>query len=191
MRSKLFLAVVLAFDLSLAGAKDIDRIDVDFRFDASTLVFVGREKSMPVDGTKIIALAPKRDKAGKVVKPSTLKTSIRLMYDTLPSWYIAALRRTSDDSDCDVQLNGVSVTSAVNTWFIKNWDLMEPTSQVYIELRVLGLPHDYNLIDSAISFGFCNYVRTRDDAASIEVIAKYARKDALFPPRHGGDLSKN
>jgi len=116
---------------------------------------------------------------------------MRLMYDALPGWYIAALRRTSGDSDCDVQLNDASVTSAVNAWFIKNWDVMEPTRHIYIELQKLGIPHDYIVIDSAISFGFCSYVRTHDDAVSIKVIEKYARKDTLFSLQHGGESLKN
>ena len=117
---------------------------------------------------------------------------MRLMYDSLPGWYIAALGRTSGNSDCDFQLNVVSVTSAANGWFIKNWDVMEPTRHIYIELQRLEIPHDYTVIDSAISFGFCSYVRMHDDAVSTKVIEKYARKDTLPPPpQHGGESLKN
>jgi len=71
MWSELYLAAVLSFGLSLADAKDIDRINIAFRFDASTLVFIGQEKSMPVDGTKMITLTPKPNNAEKVVRPRT------------------------------------------------------------------------------------------------------------------------
>jgi hypothetical protein len=148
--------------------------------DASSLVFVGADAKMPVGESKTIAINPRTDVTGQLVMPTSLASAFKLMRDALPNWYVNALLRTSGNTDCDVLINGLSVSSALTIWFLKNFDMTKKSSQISIELRQFGLPDDYELVRSAIQSGFCEFVRTDNAVSSLSIVKQYSRDEPLF-----------
>jgi hypothetical protein len=181
MRTKLFLTLLTVTISLCAAASGTGKVTYfDTGEDLSKWVFVGSDAAMPIDGSSVIAIQPKQDAVGKLIVPKSLASAFASMRDAVPSWYLVALRNSSGDTDCDVQINRESITTLSTLWFVKHYEMTKTSSPIATELQRLGLPDDRQLVFSALVSGFCEYVRTDSTDAAVRVVATYARDKPMF-----------
>jgi len=176
----LIIGCLLAPHVLIAGGSDVERIIVLNQPEhLAARVFVGSDEAMPIDGPFVIAIQPKFSADGALLVPSTIDASLRDMRDALPRWYLQALRTSEGDMECSVVINDVDYTTIVESWFWVNWNLRSDHTPLRQEFEKLGVqPGSENIIlKSAISMGFCEFIRTGSEQAAIAVIAGYAEID--------------
>ncbi|RUO37076.1 hypothetical protein CWE15_11755 [Aliidiomarina taiwanensis] len=139
-------------------------------------VYVGKTEEMPFGEDFIIAIQPKLAKSGEVVVPISVREALENMRSALPSWYLHALATSNGSDECSVIVNEVDYTTVVESWFWVNWNLDIENSPVRRELHSLGIiPGFENMIMlSAVSMGFCEYIKTGDIVAGLRVIESYS-----------------
>lgn len=153
-------------------------ISNDPRHTART-VFVGADKDMPTTGAWVIALSPTLDEKGNLVVPPTLEKALVEMKKALPHWYVSALRNGKGDYECFVSVNGIDVDIAVNAWFWSSWGIKSEASPLRKQLKKLGISpgSEDGIMQSALSSGFCAFVKTENIGAAMNVIASFESMD--------------
>ena len=116
-------------------------------------VYVGDDHDMPVDGSFLIAL----DKSPRTTRvPKTVEEAVALTVDALPHWYLAALKSSSGDSECDVIVNGVSYSAVVINWLWTEWNMSNASSELRKAFSTMGF-HSQSQVQQAMIFGICEY----------------------------------
>lgn len=171
--------LVLAFDSAQAAScsrQELSGLLVDVSVESTAAsALVGDDEDIPIGCDIRIAVSPPIDDDGLERTPNKIEEAFSLMLDSLPKWYVNALWWSSDEHECAVSLNGVDVSANVNAWFWVRWKLGDAASAIRQQLTALGIPddRDMRIARTALSFGFCEFVKSQDLERAMAVVTSY------------------
>lgn len=124
-------------------------------------VYVGDDDEMPLDGTFKIAF----ETSPILMRvPKTIEESVALVVDSLPHWYLVALKSSSGDSECDVIVNRVSYSAVVVNWLWAQWNMSDPSSELRQDFSAMGF-NSQSEVQQAMILGICEYSKNGRDRA--------------------------
>jgi hypothetical protein len=142
----------------------------------ATVVLVGGDEDIVIDGSKVISISPSR-KGGAIFVPQNIEEALLEMARALPRWYQAALRRSDGDYECLVSLNQLELSVVVMNWFWVNWEMEIQTSKLRRYFEQQGVQNRDQII-MVLHDAFCHYLKFGIERAK-EVIGKSSDKGNL------------
>lgn len=114
----------------------------------------------------------------QVKKPrSSLKSVEELLYDLnriLPAWYRQIIFLSKGDNECQVIINDVDYTLLIETL---TWEsIILKQKKLYGDIKSQGLDSKI-LIDNAITYSLCAYIKTKDMVNAKQVFSAYSNKN--------------
>lgn len=130
-------------------------------------VFVSDDGEWPIGSQYLI----------QVNKPKDSLESIEdLLYDldrVLPAWYKQIIFHSQGDNECQAIVNDVDYTILVETF---TWEkIILEQKEFYAYIQSEGLDSKL-LIDNAITYSFCTYIKTNDMNNAEKVFYSYRKK---------------
>ena len=124
-------------------------------------VYVGDDHGMPVDSTFRIAL---ERSSIPTIPPKVVSDALGITVDALPNWYMAALKSSTGESECDVIVNGVSYSASVVNWLWTEWGMSNPSSELRMDFNSMGFGSQ-SQVQQAMIAGICEYSKKGRDEA--------------------------
>jgi hypothetical protein len=124
----------------------------------ASFVFVGLDSDMKLDKRASIAIQP-TFKDAQLLIPKSIDDALFEMKKMLPNWYQHALKKSSGEHECEVNVNRSTVSSFIKHWIGVNW-INTPEGEA---LRKEFKQYDWDPEigeENALNYSFCQYVKT-------------------------------
>lgn len=170
---RMLLSTILLAGVVAPLHAEEDRLVISNRpEDLADTIFVGKDKEMSTTGKYYFAVRPTVND-GKILIPKLVPEALHEMVTMLPNWYLIALKTGRGYYECIVVLNNVDLNLFVQSWLIANWKLNDPRTKLFQQLYKAGLKQPSDMAN-ALHGALCEYVRTNDKEAAMEVVSSFA-----------------
>lgn len=139
--------------------------------DIAQQVFVGNDREMPVDGTKLFAIRPTSTTTGFFI-PATFEQAFAELRQMVPPWQRMAMTSGAGDDECSATVNGRSYTTLLLAWIEVHWRLEADDSPAAKMFRKVDIDN-VDMMAQALQSGFCEYLK-HGEAAGAAAIRTYS-----------------
>jgi hypothetical protein len=124
----------------------------------ASFVFVGLDSDMNLDTRAHIAIQP-TFKDSQLLVPKSIDDALFEMKKMLPKWYQYALKKSTGEQECEVNINHNTVSNFIKHWIGVNWINTPEGEAIRKEYKQYDLNPEIE-VEKALNYSFCQYVKT-------------------------------